>query len=63
LEKGLDLACLISDDLPDTFVGDDTRLRQILINLTANAVKFTPQGEVVIEVRPASRTRQIRMTI
>ncbi len=50
-EKGLDLACIIEDDVPAAIVGDVTRLRQICINLLTNAVKFTEQGEVVLEVR------------
>jgi signal transduction histidine kinase/DNA-binding response OmpR family regulator/PAS domain-containing protein len=49
-EKGLDLAYLIAPQTPETIVGDVTRLRQILVNLISNAVKFTEQGEVVVSV-------------
>ena len=49
-EKGLDLAYLISDDTPAAIVGDVTRLRQILLNLLSNALKFTETGEVVLSV-------------
>jgi signal transduction histidine kinase/CheY-like chemotaxis protein/HPt (histidine-containing phosphotransfer) domain-containing protein len=49
-EKGLDLAYLITPQTPEAIVGDVTRLRQILVNLTSNAVKFTEQGEVVVSV-------------
>ena len=49
-EKGLDLAYSISDDTPPAIVGDVTRLRQILLNLLSNALKFTEAGEVVLAV-------------
>jgi signal transduction histidine kinase/CheY-like chemotaxis protein len=49
-EKGLELACEIAGDVPLAIVGDVTRLRQILVNLLNNAVKFTEQGEVVVTV-------------
>jgi PAS domain S-box-containing protein len=48
--KGLDLAYLFDRGLPSAIVGDATRLRQILINLLNNAIKFTDTGEVVVSV-------------
>jgi len=48
--KGLDLAYLFDQGLPGAIVGDETRLRQILINLLNNAIKFTDTGEVVVSV-------------
>src|SRR5262249_13761264 len=46
----LDLAYIIDDKIPNTILTDVTRLRQILVNLTNNAIKFTNAGEVVITV-------------
>src|ERR1043166_6251881 len=53
-EKRLDLAYIVDDSIPKILVSDVTRLRQILVNLIGNAVKFTHQGEVVIEVTPSA---------
>ena len=49
-QKGLELVADIPANVPDHLVGDPTRLRQILINLTDNAIKFTSRGEVVVKV-------------
>jgi PAS domain S-box-containing protein len=49
-EKGLELACRISEEVPDVLLGDSGRLRQVLLNVLGNAVKFTDSGEVVLHV-------------
>ena len=55
-EKGLDLFLEISPDIPSRLVGDDARLKQILLNLLSNAVKYTNTGRVIF--RMATRLRQ-----
>ncbi|HXA86865.1 MAG TPA: response regulator [Candidatus Dormibacteraeota bacterium] len=50
-KKGLELACDIDSDSPASLVGDPGRLRQVILNLVNNAIKFTETGEVVIQVR------------
>jgi len=54
-ERGLELTCFIHPEVPHLVVGDYNRLRQVIVNLVGNAIKFTDQGEVSLEVTQQSR--------
>jgi CheY-like chemotaxis protein/nitrogen-specific signal transduction histidine kinase len=57
-EKNLDLAYTIEDEIPPQIVRDITRLRQVLVNLLSNGIKFTSAGEVVLKVRALADPRR-----
>ena len=61
-EKGLELLCDIAPEVPELVEGDPGRLRQIILNLVSNAIKFTPQGEVMLKAEVESEEDDMRVT-
>jgi PAS domain S-box-containing protein len=58
-EKGLELLCEIAPEVPEVVCGDFSRLRQIIVNLLGNAIKFTDEGEVALKVELESQTDSV----
>lgn len=55
-KKGLELIYYVAEDVPSRLVGDPVRLRQVLVNLIGNAIKFTERGEILIEISNSRNT-------
>ncbi len=55
-EKGIEMICFIDPEVPSMLIGDPTRLRQIVLNLINNAIKFTEQGSISVKVIPVKET-------
>jgi PAS domain S-box-containing protein len=55
-ERRLELLCRVASEVPDRLVGDPTRLKQVLTNLVGNAIKFTDEGEVSIDITAECRS-------
>jgi two-component system, sensor histidine kinase and response regulator len=60
-EKGLELLCEVAPEVPEVVRGDSTRLRQVVINLVGNAIKFTERGEVALKVQLETHVGQDRL--
>jgi signal transduction histidine kinase/DNA-binding response OmpR family regulator len=64
-EKGLELLCEVAPEVPEFITGDSNRLRQILVNLASNAIKFTEKGEVAVSIRieEVDEAKLLRFTV
>src|SRR5882672_9372300 len=55
-QKGLEVVCHVLPDVPNVAVGDPGRMRQVLVNLVGNAIKFTERGQILVQVQDEAKT-------
>jgi len=60
-EKGLELLCEVAPEVPEVVRGDSSRLRQVVVNLVGNAIKFTDEGEVALQARVEAEDGEVRI--
>ncbi|MCR4750294.1 MAG: response regulator [Lachnospiraceae bacterium] len=63
LEKGLKYSLNVSEDIPSVMKGDEIRIRQVILNLINNAIKYTPEGSVSVKVSYEKETHMLKLTV